>query len=127
MPPSDIVNPGSLAAPKGFSHGILAPAGSRTLFVAGQAGWAAGLGKAPDFATQFARALGQVLAVVKDAGGAPTDVARLTIYVTDLAAYQASRAALGDLWKARFGRYYPAITLVEVRGLVDGGAVVEIE
>ena len=123
----EIINPQSLGAPRGFSHGVLAPPGGRWLFVAGQAGWTAGLGEAPDFAAQFARALDQVLTVVKQAGGEPTDVARLTVYVTDLDAYRASRAALSEAWHSRFGRYYPAMTLVEAKGLVDEGAVVEIE
>jgi enamine deaminase RidA (YjgF/YER057c/UK114 family) len=125
MTPLGIVNPESLGAPQGFSHGVIAT-GGRVLFVAGQAGWSGG-GLAPDFATQFARALDQVLKVVEQAGGQPSDIARLTIYVTDLNAYKASREALGQHWKARLGRYYPATTLVEVKGLVDEGAVVEIE
>jgi len=126
MPPFELVNPEAFGAPKGFSHGVLAAANGRLLFVAGQAGWSGG-GRAPDFATQFARSLDQVLAVVKEAGGAGTDVVRLTVYVTDLAAYRSSRAALGEIWKQRFGRYYPAMTLVEAKGLVDEGAMVEIE
>jgi len=127
MSNQDIVNPESLGRPKGFSHGVLASPGTRALFVAGQAGWATGLGAAPDFATQFARALDQVLEVVKEAGGEANDVARLTVYVTSLEAYLDSRESLGQAWKDRFGRYYPAMTLVEVKGLVDEGAVVEIE
>jgi enamine deaminase RidA (YjgF/YER057c/UK114 family) len=124
----EIVNPPSLSAPTGFSHGILAPAGARMLFVAGQAGWPPGSSGTPDgFAAQFARALDQTLEVVKQAGGQPTDLARLTVYVTDLAAYRAQRVALGDVWRARMGRYYPAMALVEVKGLVDPGALVEIE
>jgi enamine deaminase RidA (YjgF/YER057c/UK114 family) len=124
----EIVNPPSLSAPMGFSHGILAPAGARMLFVAGQAGWPRGSSGPPDgFVAQFARALDQALEVVKQAGGQPTDLARLTVYVTDLAAYRAQRGALGDVWRARMGRYYPAMALVEVKGLVDPGALVEIE
>ena len=124
----EIVNPPSLAAPAGFNHGILAPAGGRLLFVAGQAGWPPGSSGAPDgFVAQFARALDQALAGVKQAGGSPSDVARLTVYVTDLAAYRAELRALGEAWRARFGRYYPAMALLEVKGLVDPGALVEIE
>jgi enamine deaminase RidA (YjgF/YER057c/UK114 family) len=124
----EIVNPPTLAAPRGWSHGILVPPGTRILFVAGQAGWPAGSSGAPDgFVAQFARALDQVLEVVKQAGGQPGDVARLTVYVTDLAAYRAELGALGEAWRARMGRYYPAMALVEVKGLVDLGALVEIE
>ena len=76
---------------------------------------------------QFARALDQVIAVVREAGGEPTDVARMTVYVTDLAQYRANLRALGEAWRERFGRYYPAMALLEVKGLVDQGALVEIE
>ncbi len=79
-----IFNPPELGAPKGWNNGVLAPAGGRILFVAGQAGWEeSAQGRAPDFAEQFARALDKVLAVVRAAGGAPTDIARLTIYATE--------------------------------------------
>jgi enamine deaminase RidA (YjgF/YER057c/UK114 family) len=124
----EILNPGALGTPKGWSNGILAPRGGRVLFVAGQAGWEGGAaGPAPGFTDQFARALDKVLAVVRQAGGEPADVARLTVYVTDLAAWRASRKPLGDAWRARFGSYYPAMAMLEVRGLVDAGALVEIE
>jgi NAD(P)-dependent dehydrogenase (short-subunit alcohol dehydrogenase family)/enamine deaminase RidA (YjgF/YER057c/UK114 family) len=123
----EIVNPESLGAPKGFSHGVLAPAG-RTLYVAGQPGWDDNAtGARPGFPEQFARALDRVLAVVRQAGGKPGDITRLTAYVTDLAAYRMARPALGKVWGERFGQYYPAMALVEVKGLVDRGAIVEIE
>jgi enamine deaminase RidA (YjgF/YER057c/UK114 family) len=126
--PVEVVNPPSLPAPRGWSHGVLGPPGARTLCVAGMAGWSAGLpGEPPGFAEQFARALDQTLEVLRAAGGAPADVARMTVYVTDLAAYRASTRALGALWRERFGKHYPAMALVEVKGLVDEGAVVEIE
>ena len=51
----------------------------------------------------------------------------MTLFVTDLASYRASREALSSIWRRHMGRYYPAMTLVEVRGLVDSGAVVEIQ
>ena len=57
----------------------------------------------------------------------PTDLARLTIYVTDLAAYRAGLKELGTIWRARLEKHYPAVALVEVKGLVDRGAVVEME
>jgi enamine deaminase RidA (YjgF/YER057c/UK114 family) len=76
---------------------------------------------------QFARALDKVLAVVGAAGGGPADVARVTIYTTDLGAYRAGREALGNAWRARMGKHYPAVAMVEVSGLADRGALVEIE
>ena len=124
----EIVNPESLGAPKGWSHGMLAPREGRLLFVAGMAGWTEGAaGDPPGFVAQFARALDLVLAVVREAGGEPTDVARMTVYVTNLAQYRESRKALGEAWLERFGRHYPAMALLEVKGLVDRGALVEIE
>ena len=124
----EVVNPAALGAPKGFSHGVLAPREGRLLFVAGMAGWSEDrAGEAPGFADQFARALDQVLAVVREAGGEAGDVARMTVYVTDLAEYRAARRALGGIWRERFGAYYPAMAVLEVKALVDRGARVEIE
>ena len=124
----EIVNPESLGAPRGWNHGVLAPREGRLLFVAGMAGWSAGLaGEPANFAAQFAHALDQVIAVVRGAGGEATDVARMTVYVTDLTEYRASLPALGEAWRARFGKHYPAMALLEVKGLVDRGAKVEIE
>jgi NAD(P)-dependent dehydrogenase (short-subunit alcohol dehydrogenase family) len=126
--PFEIVNPAALGEPKGWNNGLIAPAGARMLFVAGQTGWPAGAGPVPDgFAAQFARALDQMLEVVREAGGQPHDVARLTVYVSDIPAYLADRKTLGRLWRERFGTYYPAMALVQVQGLVDRGAMVEIE
>jgi enamine deaminase RidA (YjgF/YER057c/UK114 family) len=118
----EIVNPDELGRPSGFSHGLVAPAGGRVLFVAGQSAPDAG-----DFVAQFAAALDRALAVVRTAGGRPEHVARLTVYVTDMAAYRGSRTRLGDVWRAAMGRHYPAMALVEVTSLVDVGAMVEIE
>ena len=124
----EIVNPESLGAPKGWSHGVLAPRDGRLLFIAGMAGWNARAGgDPPGFVEQFARALDQVLIVVREAGGQPTDVARMTVYVTDVTQYRANLKALGEAWRERFDRHYPAMALLEVKGLVDQGALVEIE
>jgi len=124
----DIVNPQALGAPRGWNNGMLAPRDGRLLFIAGQAGWEEeSTGTPPDFAGQFARSLDRVLAIIAAAGGAPTDLARLTIYVVDLAAYRESRKAIGAVWRERLGKHYPAVALLEVKGLVDQGAVVEME
>ena len=124
----DIVNPQALGVPKGWNNGLLAPRDGRILFVAGQAGWEEeSVGTPPDFTGQFANALVRVLAIIAAAGGAPSDLARLTIYVVDLAAYRESRKAIGAVWRERLGKHYPAVALLEVKGLVDRGAVVEME
>jgi enamine deaminase RidA (YjgF/YER057c/UK114 family) len=123
-----IINPAALGAPKGWNNGMLAPADGRILFVAGQTARDA-TGKVPavGFVEQFGRALDNVLAVVREAGGGPEHVGRLTIYVTDLNAYRTSLTPLGDVYRRLMGRHYPAMALVQVTGLVDPNAVVEIE
>ncbi|MCB1057301.1 MAG: RidA family protein [Acidobacteria bacterium] len=122
------VNPPELVPPRGWNHGMLAPAGGRLLFVAGQTARRDESERLPSsFVEQFARALDNLLAVVRAAGGTAEDVGRLTVYVTDLPAYQASLKPLGEAYRERMGRHFPAMALVEVNALVDPGAVVEIE
>jgi len=123
-----IVDPESLGAPKGYSNGVLAPAGSRILCVAGQVGWDGEQRVVPGgFAAQFERALANVLAVVAEAGGDAGSILRLTIYVTDKQSYLDSLAAVGEAYRRLMGRHYPAMALLEVAGLLEEGAVVEIE
>lgn len=124
----DIVNPDSLRPPKGWSHGMLAPAGGRLLFVAGQTGAGAGDGSPPgSVADEWRRALSGVMEVVRSAGGKPEDVGRLTIYVTDRHEYLENRESIGEAYRSVMGRHFPAMALVEVAGLVDEGARVEIQ
>jgi len=101
---------------------MLAPAGGRVLFVAGQTAPGAG-----GLVAQWAAALSQVLAIVGAAGGAPSDVGRMTVYVTSKADYVANLESLGEVHRTAMGRHYPAMSLVEVSALVDDRAVVEIE
>ncbi len=123
-----IVNPTSLGRPRGFSHGVLAAPGSRLLYVAGQtAADAGGVVAEPAFARQFEAALDRVLQVVRAAGGSAEHVARMTIYVTDMDTYRKSRLELSEIWKRHMGAHYPAMALVQVTGLVDDGATVEIQ
>jgi enamine deaminase RidA (YjgF/YER057c/UK114 family) len=107
---------------------MLAPPGGRVLFVAGQdAAEPGGEVATDDFVEQFRRALDKVLIVVRAAGGGPEDLGRMTVFVTDLDAYRASRRALGGVWRDAMGRHYPAMALVEVQRLVDPRALVELE
>jgi NAD(P)-dependent dehydrogenase (short-subunit alcohol dehydrogenase family)/enamine deaminase RidA (YjgF/YER057c/UK114 family) len=123
-----IINPEELGAPRGWSNGMLAQAGGRVLFIAGQtARDGSGQVQASDFVSQFDRALGNVLAVLRQAGGEPSDLGRLTIYVTDMAQYRASLKSLGEAYRRRMGTHFPAMALMEVKSLVDRQAVVEIE
>jgi NAD(P)-dependent dehydrogenase (short-subunit alcohol dehydrogenase family)/enamine deaminase RidA (YjgF/YER057c/UK114 family) len=123
-----VVNPPELGAPRGWNNGMLDRGGGRTLFIAGQTA-RDGSGKVPpsDFVTQFDRALANVLAVLRQAGGAPGDVGRFTIYVTDVATYRAALKPLGEAYRRRMGGHYPAMALVQVTSLVDPEAMVEIE
>ena len=123
-----IVDPPELGQPQGYANGVLVPAGRRLLFVAGQIGWDAEHRLVGDnIVAQFAQALENVLAVVRAAGGEAADVARLTVYVVDKAEYAAARREIGQRWRELMGRHYPAMALVEVRGLLAPGAKVEIE
>ncbi|HEV8456237.1 MAG TPA: SDR family NAD(P)-dependent oxidoreductase [Gemmatimonadales bacterium] len=123
-----IVNPEELGAPRGWNNGMLARAGGRTLFIAGQTARDSS-GQVPpgDFVSQFDRALGNVLAVLREAGGEPGDIGRFTIYVTDMAQYRASLEPLAEVYRRRMGTHFPAMALVEVTSLVDPHAAVEIE
>ncbi len=122
----EAVNPPGLARPSGYSHGLRGR--GELLFVAGQVGWdAQECMVSDDFVAQFAQALDNVLAVVRAAGGAPESVGRLTVYVTDKDEYLRRRRELGPAWRERFGRHYPAMALVEVKGLLEPRAQLEIE
>jgi len=118
----EIINPESLGRPSGWNHGMLGPASGRVLFVAGQT--------APEvagFVAQWDRALDRVLAVLRAAGGSAEQIGRMTVYVTDRRAYLASLKPLGDVHRRHMGKHFPAMALVEVKGLVDPRALVEIE
>ncbi len=123
-----VINPPTLGRPSGYANGVLTPPGVRVLFVAGQIGWDEQQRLvSEDFAAQFERALRNVLEVVREAGGAPGSIGRMTVYVTDKREYLARRAELGAAWRELLGRHYPAMTLVEVKALLEDGAKVEIE
>jgi enamine deaminase RidA (YjgF/YER057c/UK114 family) len=121
-----IINPPGVAPPRGFSHGVVAE--GRMLFVAGQIGWDDQGHMAPGgFVEQFDRALANVLIVVRAAGGDATSIARLTIYLVDKTEYTSATREVGERYRARMGRHFPAMTLVEVRSLLEADARVEIE
>jgi len=122
------VNPEDLAAPKGFSHGILAPPGAATLYVAGQIGWDRQQQiVSEEFSLQFRQALRNVARVVAEAGGHVSRITRLTIYVTDKQEYLDDLKQIGEVYREVMGRHYPAMALLEVSALVEAGAKVEIE
>lgn len=123
---SRIVQPPGWPRPRGYSNGIAAS--GEHLFVAGQIGWdERGEFVSDDFADQTARALRNVAAVLSAAGFRPEHVVRLTWYVTDKAEYLAAGERVGAAYREIFAGHYPAMTLVEVRALLEDRAKVEIE
>jgi NAD(P)-dependent dehydrogenase (short-subunit alcohol dehydrogenase family) len=126
--PARPVNPDSLGPPRGYSNGMLHQSG-RTLFVAGQVAWDRDhrIVGGDDLAAQFDAALANVLSVVEGAGGRADQIGRLRIYVTDRERYRACLADVGRAYRRRMGSHYPAMALVEVRRLLEEGALVEIE
>lgn len=124
----ELVNPDALGAPRGWTNGMLAVPGGRLLLVAGQdASGPDGEVTTDDFVEQFGIALRKAITVVREAGGTSEDIGRLTIFVTDLEAYRASRPELGVRYRSLMGRHYPAMSLVQVAGLLDPRARVELE
>jgi enamine deaminase RidA (YjgF/YER057c/UK114 family) len=123
---ANIVTPSSFPKPRGYANGIVAT--GRTLFISGQIAWDANARIiSPDFATQFLQALDNVIAVVREAGGGTEHLAKLLVFVTDLDAYRAATRPIGEGWRERLGKHYPAMSLVRVAGLLEPGALVEIE
>ena len=123
-----LINPESLGVPRGYSNGVLTEPGGRLLFIAGQVAWdqhqqiVAG-----DLVGQFDRALANVITVVTEAGGKPEQIARLVIYVTDRNEYRVHMKEIGESYRARMGKHFPAMVLVEVKGLLEASAKIEIE
>ncbi|MBZ6100911.1 RidA family protein [Streptomyces olivaceus] len=121
------VNPPELSPPIGFSHAVVAT-GTRLVFLAGQTALDAGGEVTGDtLPAQFERALTNLLAALRAAGGAPADLARVTVYATDVAAYRTHAAELGRIWRELAGRDYPAMAVVEVVRLWDERALVELD
>lgn len=107
---------------------MLAPAGGRVLFVAGQdAANPDGEVVTDDFVEQFDLALHKTLLIVSEAGGDARSIGRMTVYVTDLDGYREARKQIGEIWRTRMGKHFPAMALVEVSRLVDPRGKVEIE
>ncbi|MFZ4179991.1 RidA family protein [Streptomyces sp. R02] len=121
------VNPPGLSPPAGFSHAVVAT-GSRVVFLAGQTALD-GDGKVvgDTLPEQFSRALTNLLTALRAAGGTPADLARVTVYATDVAAYRAHARELGRVWRDLAGRDYPAMAVVEVVRLWDEEAMVELD
>ena len=125
-PPHRRVDPPSLPPPKGYSNGVLAAPG-RTLYLAGQVGWDRDERFPEGLPAQVDLALRNLVAVLATAGGRPEHLVSMRIYTRSVEAWRAQRKAIGEVWRTHLGRWYPAMTLVEVPRLYDAPALVEIE
>ncbi|MEU7281460.1 RidA family protein [Streptomyces sp. NPDC045431] len=121
------VNPADLSPPTGFSHAVVAT-GSRLVFLAGQTALDGdGRVVGESLPEQFETALGNLLAALQAAGGTPADLARVTVYATDVADYRARAAELGRIWRRLAGRDYPAMAVIGAVRLWDEEALVELD
>ncbi|MEV6753382.1 RidA family protein [Streptomyces sp. NPDC051214] len=121
------VNPAELSPPTGFSHAVTVT-GGRLVFLAGQTALD-GDGKVTGatLPEQFERALTNLLTALRHAGGTPADLARVTVYATDVADYRAQAAQLGGIWRRLAGREYPAMAVIGTVRLWDEACLVELD
>lgn len=125
--PFELINPTDLESPVGYAH-IAKITGGTVIHVAGQApfndrGQVVGKG---DFVAQFVQVMRNLKTAVEAIGGKPTQYAVLTIYITNLEAYWNNKKPLGSAYREVFGKYFPAITLVEVKRLYNPDCMIEI-
>ena len=121
-----ILQPPGWAKPRGFSNGIAAT--GKQVFIAGQIGWTGeSKWEAKDFAGQFRQTLKNTLAVLAQAGGRPEHIVRMTWYILDKKEYLAAIKEVGAAYRELIGRHYPAMAVVQVSGLIEDEAKLEIE
>ena len=122
----DVLHPPGWAPAIGYANGVAAE--GRTVFLGGQIGWnAAQVFETDDLAGQTRQTLENIVAVLAEAGGAPTDLVSMTWFLTDLDDYAASLKPIGHAWREVIGRHFPAMAVVEVRRLVEHRAKIEIQ
>ena len=122
-----LINPESLGTPSGYSNGLLVNNG-KLLFIAGQIACNSKQQiVSEDFVEQFDKALANVVTVLNAAGGQPDNITRLVIYVTDKVEYRKRTKEVGERYRKHLGKHFPAMVLVQVAGLLDDAAKVEIE
>lgn len=119
-----LVNPRAWKRPSGYSNGVV---GNGFLFLSGQIGWNENGEFSPGLVEQVRQALANICDVIEEAGAKREQIVRLTWYVTDRQVYKSHLAELGVVYREIIGRHFPAMSVVEVRGLVEDAALVEIE
>lgn len=120
------VNPEGLPAARGFSYGVVSAPG-RLLHLAGITSEVSGEGYPDSLVEQFDMACRGVATVIEDAGGSPSDLVSMTIFVTDVDAYVGELDSLGSTYRAVFGKHYPAMALIGIDRLFDTRALVELQ
>ena len=121
-----VILPPGWPRPKGYANGV--SASGRMLFIAGMIGWdAQGVFHSDNFAAQARQALQNVAEVLREAGGKPENIVRMTWYVTDKREYLAAGKEIGLAFREIIGSYNAAMTAVEVKALIEDRAKVEIE
>ena len=124
-PPHRNVNPDSLPRPSGYAHATVAAAGT-TVFLGGQAGHRPDGSIVDDLVEQFDQACANVVGALRAAGGEPEHLVQLTIYASDVGEYRRRLRELGEVWRGRFGKHYPAMALIGTTELFDADARVEL-
>jgi len=123
-----LINPETLGTPKGYANGLIADASGKLLFIAGQIAWDSNQKiVSDDFVEQFDQALANVVTVLEAGGGSPNHLVRLVIYVTNKLEYREGIKEVGERYRKHMGKHFPAMVLVQVAGLLDDAAKVEIE
>ena len=126
MSDMEVILPPGWPRPKGYANGV--SASGRLLFIAGMIGWdAQGVFHSDAFAVQVRQALQNVAEVLREAGGKPENIVRMTWYVTDKREYLAAGKEIGRAFRDIIGSYNAAMTAVEVKALIEDRAKVEIE
>jgi enamine deaminase RidA (YjgF/YER057c/UK114 family) len=121
-----VLQPPGWSRPRGYSNGIAAT--GRMVFVSGMIGWDANCEfQTDDFAGQVRQAMENILTVLKEAGSDPQHIVRMTWYVVDKHEYMGAYKEIGTIYRELIGNHYPAMTAVEVAGLLEARARVEIE
>lgn len=125
----DPIQPPGWVAPKGYSNGMLVTGGGSMLFIAGQVAWDAQqqLVGEGDFVRQFTQALENVASVLREAGGLPEHIVRMTLYLTDCGTYLEHQKEVGAVYRSIMGKHFPAMSAVQVAALMEPGALLEIE
>jgi enamine deaminase RidA (YjgF/YER057c/UK114 family) len=121
-----VLLPAGWPRPNGYSNGVVAS--GRQVFIAGMIGWdAQAVFHSDDFAAQARQALQNIVEVLREAGGRPEHIVRMTWYVTDRREYLAAAREVGQAFREIVGSYNAAMTAVEVKALIEDRAKVEIE